>query len=417
MQVRHSFCGFLFALALLALSSCDGSGSKDSDRSGIEIGNPNITVSAEFQLVDGVPTYKPLGKLGAVSLQSDQVAWINLSLPLQEVRYFASYYYYMPTDPKEGASLWPPEGSDTLLYMDVLSGDTLVANFQNMDIPSRSYLKEVGLVFNLSNWKVDAKWCATPKDCVPLQIQFPDSLLIDVRYHHSQLERNADSLLARLPIHFHPQVMLAPVDLRQLVDSDTLRVIADSAIIEAFCQSFNGLRYFYHKGGVESPGHLLPAAAAQFDSIGLDRVLNGSFASRGSHWVFLTQEGGQADTTFEPGAVKIKIPKGGKKDFSVQWMQEDIELIQDRWYSIRFTAWSDKPSTVLMARVGRFHAPYDNLDKGNDDFLAAITTEPVVYEWEFCAKETNLFGRLEFNAGLFDRTLWIKDVSLVQVEE
>lgn len=417
MRLRILVKSFFLALAISVLFSCSGSTNKDSNRSGIEVGNPNITVSAEFQLVEGIPSYENSGSLSKVALESEDVHWLDLNLPLQEVRYYASYYYYMPTDPKEGARLWPPQGTDTLLQMDVLAGDTLVADFQNMDIPSRSYLKEVGLQFNLSKWALQAKWCMDTQKCKPIVLRFPDSLYIDIRYHHSQMERNADSLLARLPVHFHPQVLISPIDIAQVSTEDTIRIEADSAMIETFCQAFNGLRYFYRRGTWQSPGNLLIAAAAQFDSIGKETLLNGSFSERGKHWIFLTQEGGRADTSFENGTVKIASEKGGNKDFAIQWMQEDIELIQNRWYRIRFTAWADRPATVLMARIGRFHAPYDNLDQGNEDYLAALSTEPKTFEWEFMAKETNLFGRLEFNAGLFDRDLWIKDVSLTQVEE
>lgn len=417
-MLRCKCLGFIsLTWGLLGLLACDGSRNKDSDRSGIEVGNPSITVSAEFQLAEGEPTYVPLARLGSISLLSTDVQWSDLRLPLREVRYYASYYYYMPTDPKEGALLWPSQGVDTLLAMNVLAGDTLTVNFQNMDIPSRSYLKEVGLQFRLSNWVFHANWCNASQSCVPMQIRFPDSLEVDIRYHHSQMERNADSLLARLPIDFHPQILLRSLDSAQMLGTDTIRILADSFMIEEFCQSFNGLRYFYELGVSGPKSNLLLAAAMQFDSIGKDRVLNGDFQHRGAHWVFLYQEGGLADTTFENGAVAIQIPYGGEKDFSVQWMQEDIELIKGRWYRLRFSAWSDIPTSVLMARVGRFHAPYDNLDEGNDDFLAALSTTKKTFEWEFKAKETNLFGRLEFNAGLFNRKVWIKDVSLIQVEE
>jgi len=418
MSLRNFGSKLATGLSALALVSCFGSG----DHAGIEVGNPTLTVSAEFELADGDPTYVPLAKTSLVAVASSEVSWQSLGLPLREVRYYASYYYYLPTDPAEGSQLWPENGDDTLLAMNVLKGDTLVANFANMDIPSRSYLKEVGLNFHLSQWTFDGTWCASASTCRKIRIQFPDSSEVDVRFHHSQLVQELDTGKLRLPVLFHPQVLLSNIDLVALSDSlptdSVLLIQGDSSLVRDFARSFSGLSYSYHIGAVDSGSGILPAALAAYDIPGVDRVLNGNFALQGADWIFLTQAGGAADTSFEPGSVRFDVTKGGTEDYSIQWMQEDIELIKNRWYLLRFTASSSDDSTFLLARVGRYHAPYDNLDTGNEDWLVQLGPTEKTVEYEFSAKETTPFGRLEFNLGNFDsRKVWIKDVSLIQLAE
>jgi len=393
--------------------------SKGTTQAGIEVGNPSVTVSAEFNVVKGLPSYAPLARKALYALTPDQMTWTDLRLPLTQVRYFASYYYYMPTDPNTGAALWPSSGLDSLRPMDVLKGDTLVANFDEMDIPSRSYLKEIVLQFNLSKWTVRGNSCATTSSCQKVELNFPDSTYLELRYHHDQLERVGDTGHVKLPVQFHAQVLLASVNLsgaNVIVSPDSVvHVYVDSSLLESFAQSFNALRYSTHKVNSHFTNFVLtPPALVQYDSVGVNRVQNGDFSLHGANWIFLTELGGVADTSFSSDGVNVKITGGGHVDYAVQWMQEDIELIQGRWYQLKFTAKADVDSTLILVRVGRYHAPYDNLDAANQDNLAPLSTVEKEFTFDFCAKETNPFGRLEFNLGNYVRSVTIKNVSLIQ---
>jgi hypothetical protein len=403
-------------MAFLALVSC---GNKDSERTGIEIGNPTVTVSAQFELASGDPIFTPLARVGTVATAVSEVVWTDLRLPLTEVRYFGSFYYYRPEDPTEGSKLWPATGLDTLLPIDILDGDTLDADFEDMNIPSRSYLKEVGLLFDFSSWVYKGTWCPPNAECGPVEVRFADSVQLDLRFHHSQLVQVGDTGKLVLPVRFHPKILLESLDFSSISeDSMGLRVIRLGSVdLENMARSFNALRYKYRIGKSEMLSGVLPAALSEYDKPNVDRILNGAFAEHGKNWILISQLGGSADTSFSDGAVIINIWEGGTQNYSIQWMQEDIELIQSRWYRLRFTAWSDKDSTLMMARVGRFYAPYDNLDLGNEDFLAPLGKAPKIFEFEFSAKETNPFGRLEFNLGGYSRGVRIKDVSLVQLVE
>ncbi len=410
-SVLHIF----LLLALSWLVSCT-----EPRQSGIEVGNPTLTVSAEFSVADGEPSYIPLSK-ATVAVANEEFHWTELSLPLSQVRYFASYYYYVPTDPNEGTQLWPTQG-DTLLQMDVLHGDTLQANFENMDIPSRSYLKEVGLVLPMGAQVVKGEWCPMAGHCWPIEVVFPDSTQLDIRFHHTQMQKFGDSLGLRLPVSMHPKVFLAELELEAdtsvVKPSNVIRKTATPTQVIAFARSFAGLRYFVKVGGTTFNG-ILPAALSGFDQSGQDRLINGDFSQGASHWIFLEQNGGNADTLF-PGdsTALIHIKAGGSKDYSIQWMQEDVELIKDRWYRFEFTGWSDKASTLILSRLGRYYAPYDNLDDADEDFLSALTTTPTVYSYEFRVKESTPFGRLEFNLGGHgERKIYLRSVSVIQLEE
>ena len=420
MQMQKKILLLGLGLLLGFMASC-GSKATNPDHAGIEIGNPSVTVSAEFNLATGLPSYAPSSGSALIAIAPSQLTWSDLRLPLSQVRYFASYYYYMPTDPLLGQVLWPEDGVDTLRAMDVLAGDTLVANFANMNIPSRSYLKEVGLEFDFSKWQIHGTYCASATSCQRIELDFDDSTYLEVRYHHDQLINiGGDTGHVALPVHFHSDVLLSSLNLSgtntTITPDSVIHVRVDSSLLANIAKSFNALRYrtmFKSKGYSEFS--LTPAAESEYDSVGVDRVQNGDFSQHGNSWVFLTQLNGAADTSFASGGVVVDIVYGSHVDYSVQWMQEDIPLVQGRWYKFTFTAHADRDSTLLLSRIGRYYAPYDNLDQGNQDNLSPLTTVDKVYSYEFCAKETNPFGRLEFNLGNYSRKVTLSNVSLVQL--
>ena len=404
----------LWLLLVGGLASCSH---HDSPQAGIEVGNPNLSFSADFAIAAGDPTY--LARTGMLAMAPEEMTWTQLSLPLEQVRYFGSYYYYMPTDPLAGQVLWPTSGADSLDTINILSGDSLQANFDDIDIPSRSYLKEIVLYFNLSGWKFKSNWCPSGGSCTPVEITMPDELQISVRYHHSQLERDSGSVRVRLPVRFHPKAWIAGLDLSTAIPGHDgiihIKPSFNDVLLGNFARSFNGWGYGVTYQGVKRPDGVLPGALAAFDHDSSNRVANGTFTERGKDWIFLTQEYGLADTSYADSAVRVHVVEGGKRDYSVQLMQEDIELVQGRYYRLRFTAWTDSVPTFLVARIGRYHAPYDNLDVSKQDFLQELTKTPTVYEVEIQAKESTPFGRLEFNLGSWTRNVWIKDVSVVRV--
>lgn len=412
---------YTLGLASFVFVSCGVFSGKEEQNAGIEIGNPSLTVSTEFALADGEPSILPLAKKLSEAVSVSQFTWSNLRLPLTKVSYYASYYYYNPTDPSDGTELWPATGLDTLLPIDILDGDTLVSNLDSMDIPSRSYLKEVGLRFNLSNWTMAARYCFTPDSCRNLELVFPDSLYLDVRYHHDQLKSESDTSEARLSVRLHTAPFLQSLDFTTRTPFETSDSILHYPLtandLLNLGLGFNGIRFSIRQGSTEPIFTMLPAAILAYDIPKVDRVQNNSFSERGKDWIFLTQLGGIADTSFGENTAQINIQKGGSRDYSVQWMQEDIELIAGRHYLLHFKAWSNLDASKILVRIGRYMAPYDNLDIGNQNFLPALTTAMQTFEYNFIAKETTLFGRLEFNLGLTTQSVSISDVSIVQLAE
>lgn len=425
---RKSVCRFCIileiAVIVLILGACDGG----ERQAGIEVGNPVVTMSAQFQLAEGNPEPLHLLKRSSsnrysVSLANDEMFWEQLLFPLQEVRYYGSFYFYNPGDPEEGLRLWPELAQDTLLLLDILDGDTLVADFEQMDIPSRSYLKQVELILNMSHWQFKGQWCSELQSCRHVRITLPDSLTYKIQYHHSQLLQQESTGNFELPVNFYPEIWLSQLSMNDQICPDKDSCILEpgrqdsvlNLLIHSFAQSFNSLSYILVQGQDTLETVFQQHAVNALDQIGVERVVNGNFHERGLHWTFLNQFGGRADTLFTNDTMTFDITKEGTEVYSVQFLQEDIELVEGRTYHLTFKAWADS-ATPIIARVGRFHTPYDNLDVDDQDFRVILGFEPKEWIYPFVAKETTPFGRLEFNLGGYQRQVKLSHVRLVQMD-
>lgn len=397
------------------LSSC-----APDRNAGIEVGNPSVTVSAKFTLANGDPIYNTLSKQLSL-IPEEQLVWESFQLPLRQVKYYASWYFYMPTDPTEGMLVWPLT-SDTTRIIDVLQGDSLSAGLDDMDIPNHSYLKEVGITLDMSKRELHGNWCKSPSNCHSLAFVFPDSVLMDLRFHHEQLQLDSLSEALHLLVSIHTKSLLTAVNvdsILQFVPSDSsLKIQLDSNQIMAFANSFAGLRYQIYMGSIMTSNYL-QSAKTVIDVANRQCLRDIAYANLSAEWVFIQQIGGVAQASFPADStVLLDISEGGKKDYAVQWIQEDVAVVKDRWYKIDFDAWSNQDMALILTRIGRYHAPYDNLDDANEDFLSALSKTPKHYSYEIRAKENNPFGRLEFNVGGYGaRKIYLKNLSVVQLEQ
>ncbi|NLB63312.1 MAG: hypothetical protein GX801_04305 [Fibrobacter sp.] len=409
-------------LASFLFWSCSSGDSVQN--AGTEIGNPMVSMSARFSLAPGEAYFDFLGKV--IAMNVDSVQWQKVSFNLKRVSYFGSYYYYIPIDASVGTILWPKNEEDPSVQIDLLNGDSLEVNFQNINIPSRSYLKEVGLLLDLSKQEFVSHYI--PLDA-QVKIILPDSLTLRLRYHHAQiindLSRSSEEESPKydLSVLFHPETWLKTVDFsnveveenQEIIISETSNADLLDSLVAYFPKAFNATRYQMIVGGEEKAWEIQDWAVKQFDKPNGERVKNGDFKEFGNSWVFLTQLDGVADTMVNDNKVKISVHEPGTHDYSVQWMQEDIEIVQGRCYELSFEAWSDVEQTNILTRLGRYMAPYDNLDHGNMNFRIHLQTTPTKHSLQLCAKETTPFGRLEFNLGLWKRTVWLRNISLVQL--
>jgi len=136
----------------LALGFFAGCG--NSDRAGIEVGNPpnaSYAFSARFIVDYGVVDYSSLGVLGKLPGADETLVIDNFRLNLTRLAAYSSYYVYVNFDIVEGLQLWPSTDiTDSTQVMvsfnDESSVDTSFNEiFGNVQLDNAGLLKEIGI--------------------------------------------------------------------------------------------------------------------------------------------------------------------------------------------------------------------------------------------------------------------------------
>lgn len=179
----------------------------------------------------------------------------------------------------------------------------------------------------------------------------------------------------------------------------------------------------------EIPKDEVPAEAKQPDADGdyiVDKQFNnvtvindGSVQQDKTGWNFATlpEFKGAAVLSKEPGddgstMAKIEISNAGTAAHSVQLIQ-NVPLVKGRYYKISFDAYAEK-SRPLAIKFG---------DTGDDgwgtygSYSPVLSTEPEHYESVFqMTNDTDITSRIEFNLGLNTTSVWIGNVSFMEVD-
>lgn len=419
MRIVSVFC---LAFVALSLTAC---GEKPSEpQTGIEIGNPSIGLSAQFVLDYGAPDYSAFQGLGKLPSDSEPMVITDFNLGLSEVRHLSSYYVHMPTDPLIGLRVWPRSSTvDTLVYLKFDTNGTSIMPFTDWRLPAKSYLKEVAFFLPIARQEPIAirgqlLVQGTPHD---FEYQLPDWQTLQLRYHVSQIEQHLNDSILNLPVRFHVPNFIQGISFDSAL-ADNYNIIrfnstANTALWEAlnanFAASFNSLRYArtLNNGTLEwgYPSESLPL----FNIPGKNWIRDSLFQDPAPHWIYVQQLGGQATIQYKSNhTVEIDIKQGGSEVFSIQFIQENIPLIEGKKYRIAFQA-SSSVGSEIVARIGLYHSPYSNL---SPDFNFGLYDGMGTYHRDFTATTTNLFGRLEFNLGGYERKIILQNIQVIQLD-
>jgi beta-glucanase (GH16 family) len=113
------------------------------------------------------------------------------------------------------------------------------------------------------------------------------------------------------------------------------------------------------------------------DTLSGDQIKNGKFDDGNNNWVFWT--GASASDSVENGAAKISIFNAGGETWSVQFNQEDLQLVNGETYVLKFDARSTvaRDIQVILEYNG---APYT---KYFGPKTLSLTTKMAAYTFEF----------------------------------
>ena len=178
----------------------------------------------------------------------------------------------------------------------------------------------------------------------------------------------------------------------------------------------------YSEEGVKAP------EKQEVEDVSGNLVKNGDFKTNevldGTvNYEFMTAEGGAgkaeivSDNKFgdEAKAVKISSTAAGTVDYSVQFVQAKLPLLQGYKYTVSFKAYADEARTMIT----NITAPDLNYSRYLQDTKLELTTEPQTYSYTFdmtSASDAN--GRIEFNLGNqgSTATVYITDISVEKGE-
>lgn len=402
-----------FAFGALCLCAacwvgCDNS----SDRTGIEIGNPEIyarTFSAQF-LID----------YGAES--EPEFTIDSLDLFLLRIAAYASYYSYVSFDLSNGLSLWPEVSESSPMAIHFVNDpaeekDDWKAAFEDIEVDGDGLLKEIGVRFSPSLG--DERISGTMQIdglAVPYEFSLAGLDSLETRYLKNQLDTAADGAIS-LMVKFRVPDWIKGLDLSSALTEAGTVLFDDShnealwdSLTKRFTAAFSGAHWqAYYADGTEEDRYD-SLVLAQHDFIDSNWVSNGTFDSA-QGWILVEQLGGTADTTISENSISVKVSQGGAYNYSVQLIHEDIPLLKSRRYKLVFTAVADSARSIAV-RLGS----YNTYKTEAFEKQVRLSTDWMSYEFEYTALVDDLFARLEFNLGKYVNRYQIKDVKIYRID-
>ncbi|MFT4144136.1 MAG: carbohydrate binding domain-containing protein [Mobilitalea sp.] len=130
-------------------------------------------------------------------------------------------------------------------------------------------------------------------------------------------------------------------------------------------------------------------------------IINGDFSEAESlddtdNWIFLTANGGAADTAIADNKITITSTNAGTVDYGVQFVQGNIPMQKGAEYELSFTAKATENRTMIVT----VSAPDNNWIRYFADTKLELTPEEKRYTYTFTMTEADdPNGRLEFNLG------------------
>ncbi len=174
----------------------------------------------------------------------------------------------------------------------------------------------------------------------------------------------------------------------------------------------NTLYYFsitaVDQNGVESNHSNVESGTIKYIGPGQNAVRNGTFESR-DFWRLNTRDGAVATTSLKDGTYELNVHNANGSLSSIQLVQNNIMVLQNKNYKFAFDAYADAPRAI-NAKIESGSSPFINFGKiGN----TALTTRKKRFEYNFTMKyPTESAGQVVFNCGGQAGTIYIDNVSL-----
>lgn len=180
----------------------------------------------------------------------------------------------------------------------------------------------------------------------------------------------------------------------------------------------NEATYYFQVVAVDSLGKKsdpsnLEKVETRFVIPGENYVRNGNFSQGGQSWIHQNFEGAQSTFSVEDGIAHIAISEAGTEDWHIQFIQENLPLINGRKYRLIFEAWADA-DRVINPRIERNGGNWENYSKLG---AVLIKSSRMLFEHEFTMDfQTDYHARLNFNLGTSDADVYLDNISLIEVD-
>ena len=417
----------MLSLALGLLASCG-----NSDHAGIEVGNPpskTYAFSASFVIDYGNVDYSSMGLLAKRPVADEPLLIDDFRLNLTRLAAYSSYYIYVSFDAVEGLQLWPStdiaDSSELMVtFNDENSIDSsLNETLGNVQLDDVGILKEIGVAMKPieTDFSTITGFLRYQDTIVPFEYHLENISLLELRYHHDQLDTNAEGGLV-LTVRFHVPTWISGLDLSNLQleggvarFSSTSNVALWDSLSARFVHSFSSAHWIISKTDSTKEDAYAQGVLAQFDIIDSNWVTNGNFANGFNSWILVEQLSGVADSSIiasgNDHTLLVNVTAGGTKSYSVQLIHEDIPTLVGRRYKLVFTATSDVADSITV-RLGTYNT-YKTIGFQKHFYIDTLWKS---YEIEYKGIANDIFTRLEFNIGGVARKFWFKDIQIYRID-
>ncbi|HEX2958501.1 MAG TPA: carbohydrate binding domain-containing protein, partial [Chitinispirillaceae bacterium] len=163
---------------------------------------------------------------------------------------------------------------------------------------------------------------------------------------------------------------------------------------------------------------VVPFDGASFDgeivSEHRDTVYNGKFEAGTAGWTLNVWDGSATGTVVN-GEYKTTISTAGTKSHDIQLVQAGLILQKDKFYRVTFDAYASANRTIDV-NVEMKDDPWTSYLQNVKTF--ELTTTKVTYSFTFKMEPpTDSSGRLGFNCGASNETVFLDNISIQQVSE
>ena len=138
-------------------------------------------------------------------------------------------------------------------------------------------------------------------------------------------------------------------------------------------------------------------------------------ASTVDEWTFFQGPAGVSTYSVSDGVLHVQIDKGGETDYAVQVFQTPVHLKQGSSYEVSFDVKADEEREIKI-KIGS-DGDRNWVDYANEPPMT-VSTEWSTLTFTFeMSDETDVKARFEFNMGLNDADVYIKNVRIGEVSE